>query len=332
MKERELAEMLDLHVREYVDPALQAIAKRFDEDAAELRAELDRVVGAIPVGKDGADGKDGEPGADGANGVDGKDGTSVTLDDVAPLVAVAVNDAVKTIPAPENGKDGRDGADGKDAAPITAEQLVEALKAMPEVLESAVDAYLAANPPAAGRDGADGINDKDAEPVSDEQINKAVASHIALNPPAVGRDGRDGLPGVKGADGLDGKDGANGLDGLGFDDLTVEDDGDGNATLKFMRGEQVKEFTIRLPRIVDKGVYRPENAYVKGDGVTWGGSFWIAQKDAPEGKPDGGEGWRLAVKRGRDGKDGEHGQRGERGLPGLSSEELQRRRQRGEDV
>ena len=276
-------------VKGYVGKAVEALTGRMDT--------LEQKLAQIPGGKDGADGHDGEPGADGKDGADGK---SVTLDDVEPLIA----EAVKAIPVPENGKDGRDGADGKDADPITAERLVEALKAMPEVMDAAVSAYLADNPPPAGKDGVDGINGKDAEPVSEEQIIKAVASHIALNPPPAGRDGRDGLPGAKGADGINGKDGADGLDGLGFDDMSVEDDGDGTATLKFVRGDQVKEFAIHLPRVVDKGVFHPEKAYVKGDGVTWGGSFWIAQKDAPEGKPDGGDGWRLAVKRGRDGKDG----------------------------
>jgi hypothetical protein len=47
--------------------------------------------------------------------------------------------------------------------------------------------------------------------------------------------------------------------------------------------------------------------YRKGDGVTWGGSFWIAQKDAPEGRPGLSDDWRLAVKKGRDGRDGRDG-------------------------
>lgn len=60
--------------------------------------------------------------------------------------------------------------------------------------------------------------------------------------------------------------------------------------------------------------------YLEGDGVTWGGSFWIAQKDTAT-KPDGGE-WRLAVKKGRDGKDGLAGERGEKGLPGPAGRDL----------
>lgn len=72
----------------------------------------------------------------------------------------------------------------------------------------------------------------------------------------------------------------------------------------------IKEFV--LPIVIDRGVYRPEQKYAKGDGVTFGGSFWIAQVDEPTekpgipapGTPTGATGeWRLAVKKGRDGKD-----------------------------
>lgn len=61
---------------------------------------------------------------------------------------------------------------------------------------------------------------------------------------------------------------------------------------------------IRLQRMRDRGGYRDGEKYGAGDGVTYGGSFWIAQQDAPEGRPDAGSGhWRIAVKKGRDGKD-----------------------------
>lgn len=58
-----------------------------------------------------------------------------------------------------------------------------------------------------------------------------------------------------------------------------------------------------LPVVLDRGVFREASAYERGDGVTFGGSFWIAQKDAPEGKPGTSPDWRLAVKKGRDGAD-----------------------------
>lgn len=133
-----------------------------------------------------------------------------------------------------------------------------------------------------------------------------------------GRDGQPGGPGSPGRDGLDGKDGApglNGKDGLGFDDLSVEHDGERGFTLRFVRGEQVREFPFTIPAVLDRGVWR-EKTWAKGDGVTWGGSFWIAQKDTAT-KPDTpNSDWRLAVKRGRDGKAGENGKAGPVGPKG----------------
>ena len=43
-------------------------------------------------------------------------------------------------------------------------------------------------------------------------------------------------------------------------------------------------------------------AYQRGDGVTLGGSFFIAQADTTA-KPGKSDEWRLAVKRGADGRD-----------------------------
>lgn len=155
-----------------------------------------------------------------------------------------------------------------------------------------------------------------------------------------GRDGTDGAPGAPGQPGMDGRDGVGladalqdsdgrlvlvlsdgttkalgvvrgadgapglpGRDGLGFEDLSVEFDGERTATLVFMRGEERKAFPLTLPTLLDRGVYQPGRSYAKGDGVTWGGSFWIAQ-EATDSKPgEGGSGWRLAVKKGRDGRD-----------------------------
>lgn len=110
----------------------------------------------------------------------------------------------------------------------------------------------------------------------------------------VGADGKDGDPG---------RDGKDGVDGLGFEDLSFEEDDYGRPLAKFQRGDVVK--TFRLPCIVDRGVYKAAETYLRGDAVSYGGGLWIAQKDAPEGRPDGGEGWRLAVKKGRDGRDTE---------------------------
>jgi len=99
-----------------------------------------------------------------------------------------------------------------------------------------------------------------------------------------------------------------GVDGMGFDDMTAEYDGERGIVLRFVRGEQVKEFAFTMPVVIDRGVWVEGKEYAAGDAVTWGGSLWIAQKSGAVDKPDGGDSWRLAVKRGRDGKPGKDGE------------------------
>lgn len=203
-------------------------------------------------------------GEPGKDGADGEDGKSVTLDDVAPMITEAVAKAVANIPTPANGIDGKDGADGRD-----------------------------------GKDGADGAS------VAVEDVERMVEGKVAgwaldfeRRAQGVLERAIDRIP--KPADGKDGRDG---VDGIGFDDLTVEQSGERGMVIRFTRGAEVKEFALAFPVVVDRGVYKDGSAYEQGDAVTWGGSLWIAQKDAPEGKPGMGDGWRLAVKKGRDGKD-----------------------------
>ena len=75
--------------------------------------------------------------------------------------------------------------------------------------------------------------------------------------------------------------------------------------------------TIRIPMVLDKGVYRATTVYEKGDSVTWDGSTWIALVDHPEDKPGVTMGqWRMSTRKGTNGKDGVPGDRGEQGLPG----------------
>lgn len=95
-------------------------------------------------------------------------------------------------------------------------------------------------------------------------------------------------------------------DGFGFDDLSAQLAADERTLLlRFTRGDEVKEFPLVMPVVLDRGVFREGTTYEKGDACTFGGSLWIAQ-DRTSAKPDAlASGWRLAVKRGRDGKDGE---------------------------
>jgi hypothetical protein len=296
-----------------------------DADPALIEVAVQKYVAAIPVPKDGRD------------GVDGKDADP-------EFIKSEIAKAVAQIPAPKDGvpgRDGIDGAPGKDAdeAAIIA-RLTEHIQCAVEALPKAKDGEPGKDAPPVDekaivqrvreliptpRDG------KDAEPVDFDAV---VAKAVSLIPvPKNGQDGKsvtveDVLPRLmdsfeaafakwaleverramdlfqKTADSMpipkDGKDAFN------LEDLSVEHDGDGNVTLRFERGELKKEFVLRLPRFKDKGVYKDGETYREGDGVTYGGSFWLAQKDNPEGKPDSGNGhWRLAVKRGRDGRDGE---------------------------
>lgn len=104
-----------------------------------------------------------------------------------------------------------------------------------------------------------------------------------------------------------GKDGAPGADGLGFDDLSVDFDGDRTLALKFTRGAVEKTFPIVLPMLRYQGIYQYGFAYVIGDVVTSGGAAWHCQQPTTLRPGDGVGAWRLMVKPGRDGKDANGG-------------------------
>lgn len=201
--------------------------------------------------------------------------------------------AIEARPAPERGEKGetgaagRDGVDGKDGAPGRD-----------------------------GIDGKDGLNGKDGEPgrpgldgksVTLEDVRTYLDAELATW--ALGFERRaqdvlqraiDKIPAPK--DGRDGKDGKDGRDGLGVEDFDIALDGR-DLTVTITRGDFTKSRTVRIPALLDAGVFREGTTYEKGDCVSFGGSTWIAQKDAPEGKPGLSSDWRLAVKKGRDGKD-----------------------------
>ena len=222
-----------------------------------------------------------------------------------------------------DGAPGKDGIDGKDAV-LTPEMVVDAVKALPEAIAEAVSAYLTENPPASGKDGRDGIDGKDGAdgtagkdgidgmdgaPGKDgcgikelliDREGQLVATMDDGRMKALGIvTGKDGAPGMDGKDGAPGAAGKDGIDGVGFDDLDVEIREDG-VFWTFTKGEVVKE--ARIPVVIDCGVWKEGRAYYKGNGVSWGGQFWICQEDT-EDKPDTSKAWRLSVKKGRDGKD-----------------------------
>jgi integrin beta 3 len=106
-------------------------------------------------------------------------------------------------------------------------------------------------------------------------------------------------------DGIDGKDGAPGRDGISLDDVDLGTEGDRAFVLRLRAGEQIKTARLAIPALIDRGVYAIASAYEAGDGVTYGGDYWFAQRAAAPGESPGkSDAWRLAVRKGRDGRRG----------------------------
>ncbi len=188
-----------------------------------------------------------------------------------PDIPAMVSEAVAAIPAPQDGKS----VTVEELRPLVEESVSKAVSALPGAKD--------------GQPGKDGVGLAGA--IIDRSGNLALTLTDGTT--------RDlGL--IIGKDGDPGKPGVNGADGVGFDDMDMVETDDG-VFLRFTRGDVIKEW--RLPIVRDCGVYKSDETYRIGDGVTWGGSFWIAQDETAE-KPDSGKGWRLAVKKGRDGRDG----------------------------
>lgn len=214
---------------------------------------------------------------------------------IARLTALEAREPVKGL----DGTDGQDGRDGADAPPVSDEQIT-----------AAVQRYLSVNPPAAGADGRDGADGQpgakgedgrdgvDGVGLAGAVIDRAGELNVTLTNgqvrnlgPVVGKDGRDGVNGERGDAGFSLTD---------FDtDWRPEEK---VLVLRWDAGETSYSHELFVPYVRDMGVWAEGKSYLKGDGVTWAGSFWIAQDDTSD-KPDVGKGWRLAVKRGRDGKD-----------------------------
>lgn len=238
---------------------------------------------------------------DGTDGIDGKDADpAVVLALVTEAVGKAVPIAVEAIPKP---KDGKDAVNGKDADPIVTAALVDdavkkAVANLPRpqdgksvtvdelhpAIQKAVGEALAAIPKPK-----DGVGTAGAVIDQDGVLNLTLTDGTLLK---LGRVvGRDALPGERGKD------------GFGFEHMEVVQGEERGAVIRFQRGEEVKEFPLRLHGFIDRGVFKEGQSYGVGDAVSFGGSLWLAQKDTGD-KPETSDAWRLAVKRGRDGAPG----------------------------
>jgi hypothetical protein len=226
MVDEAIAEIPPVEAPPAIEPDMAAIGET-------IAAEVERAVAAIPPPRDG---------------------TSVTAEELRPLVDDAVGKAVAALPVPKDGV-GVAGA----------------------VIDRDGGLVLTLSDGAVRELGS--VVGKDADMAS---IEARLRDLVAALPPA-----------------------KDGVDGVGFDDLEFEHDGGRNFALRFVRGDVVKAFPFTVPIVLDAGVFKEGTTYDAGDGVTWSGSYWIAQKETGA-KPDSGDGsWRLSVKRGRDAKPAE---------------------------
>ena len=318
-----------MDLQEAFDQGFEAVKSYVDRSFAayECRlSDLEKHLSSLPTPRDGADGKDGKDADPVAIVATVKDTLSAEFVNTVAEIQRANAEAIARLEAALE--------DQKQAHSVTASELQEARNVLAELkeefgdLDEASKYYLGQ---------IEELRHSMNENVN-EAVKSAVD---AIPKPKDGRDGvdgKDGAPGEKGEkgdpgkDGLDVKDlfraeggilvatmsdgrvkelgrfvgekgepGKDGADGFGFDDLTVEYDGEKNFAFKFIKGERVKQFDFTLPVVLDRGIFTSGKEYTPGDGVTWAGHYWIAQAET-KAKPGEGNDWRLAVKRGRDGK------------------------------
>jgi hypothetical protein len=108
-------------------------------------------------------------------------------------------------------------------------------------------------------------------------------------------------PLIQGPSGTDGKDGADGRDGFDLKAFHVALEPD-MRTLHFTfgDGEQTKEARVKVPWLLDRGVYQNAQPYEPGDMVSWDGSGWVAREETAARPGASGPAWRLFFKRWQD--------------------------------
>jgi hypothetical protein len=222
----------------------------------------------------------------------------MTTGAIKAAIAGEVRDAVAALPRPKDGLS----VTVEDVVPVIASEVQKAVAALPAAKDGVGVAGAVID-----RDGrlvltlSDGATKELGAVVGKDVDQAAVAALILAEVAKIARP----------------KDGA---DGLGFDEMEPVYDEHGRLLLRFVRGDRVKEF--RVPGIVDRGVYKSGERYLKGDGATFGGSFFIAQEETSD-KPETSSAWRLAVKHGREGKPGPSGEKGLDGKPGRDGKDGQ---------
>jgi integrin beta 3 len=286
--------------------------------AEKVSVAVSKAVESIPAPKDGRDGEPGKDGKDGAAGKDGEKGERGERGEPGPQGDPGIQG--------EKGIDGKDGAPGKSAYEIAVEKgfpgsevdWLNALKGMSG--ENGKD----------GREGVDGRDGRDGEPGRDA-IHVEVLDGI--DPAKKYQRGtfahfRGGI--VRSFRVTDAMGGGAELEKAGWhvvvngiDSESETELDDGRFVERTTTYTSGKSFTRKHVRavMVDRGIFKAETQYLKGDVVTWDGSMWIAQEPTSD-KPGESKTWRMSVRKGRDGRDGLRGEKGERGAEGRAGKDL----------
>jgi hypothetical protein len=267
-------------------------------------------------------GEKGEKGDKGERGEAGADAAAPDLEAIARAAAALIE-------VPKDGAQGdrgEKGEAGKDADPELIQRMVseQLAKLLPAAVAAAIEqarpeiAKQAADMVPKPRDGVDGRDAIEIDVLAG--INPAKSYH-----PRTYATHRGGLwKAVRPTDALGDADEPFAAGWIcivrGTDDVAIEADEE-LRTLAWatrLSDGTLREKMLQLPVVLDRGVYAAAGLYAKGDGVTWDGSFWIAQRAVEAGERPGDQSgaWRMAVKKGRDGRDGSRGEKGERGADG----------------
>lgn len=280
----ELSESLKT-LREQVAETLNSLESA--PELPDIPKMIHEIVDMIPKPKDG------EP---------GEPGKSVTVEDIAPVVQQLVDQAmsglqeqvIKLIPPAKDGEPGRS-VTVEDVTPLIQETVIKRIRDLEPFLKEQVE-RIEVTP---GKDGvglAGAVIDRNNHLV----ITLSDGTVCDLGP-VVGKDADmkelarlvrqliDDIPKPR--------------DGFGFEDMSVEYDGRRSFTLKFVKGEAVKEFTFKTPAMIYQNVYQAGKMYEPGDVVTWAGAMWHCDKETDTKPGDENDNWTLAVKRGRNGKE-----------------------------
>lgn len=297
-----------------------------------LSNQLNKKMESIPVPRDGVDGKDGKDGVDGTDGKDGVDGKAEVVD------YLRLGDIVKDflpryfeVNPVKDGKDGADGADGKDGASGADGRdvdLDDLHKFIASSVSDAVDAIPASAVPV---NVVGGYIDRDGNLC--HTLSDGTIKILGI---VVGRDGKDvDLAAVREKieelyastpKPLNGKDGKDGKDGVGFEAMSIVRIDERNFELIVANedGSNSQSFPFSVDSQVNRGFWKEDVVYTRGDLVTLGGSQWCCMVEHTMMRPETGDGndWHLSVKRGRDGKQGTPGPKGEKGIDGRDGRDL----------